>query len=337
MNSADSSGEPVENSSPSLLSPCVASGLTVTLLGSVANGEKVDSDSTLQEKAITTFCIVHLRRRQQLLEKLLNEEFPRWYEIGVILQTVRDVLQLVAAGKGEETHTTLLATAALAGFLVTFKHINTFPALRSPPMAAALRQYVHQWVESQGGVRFVLSRLNLVEDLAELIRTATEEYSKAVSTTASTESEALLLSALTDVCRYCIQVASTGTPQEDFFLDRNAMQSTMRHNYSVIVGSEKEMQNHEKVMRLLVVARSTLHHRCAEDLQVSVSPLMVELLSFFDNLSSTCIIPPDNRRDDVPRCRLSGLRLECGAGSSAVDDFVQQYWDAAIGNSVPTP
>ncbi|KAG8343574.1 hypothetical protein TRVL_05592 [Trypanosoma vivax] len=227
-------------------------------------------------------------------------------------------------------------TTPFAQFLCTFRHICSYPTLRPLPISATLREYVKKWADSHGGMQAVLSDLELVEGLCAIMDVLVDKFSQAAAASARSSSEALLLASLTDVCRYCMQVTSTTIPYDHHLFVGSTMQSVRDYNYSVIVHTADEMQNHEKLLRLLVIARSTAYHRCDDEVRINITPLLAELLSLFDNLSSGCLVPLDRRRDENLRCRLSGLRLDPSDESAMVDDFVRRYWEAALRLPVPT-
>nr|CCC92610.1 conserved hypothetical protein [Trypanosoma congolense IL3000] len=307
-----------------------------------ATSDDAGSDGIAEVETVwsegTALCIAHLRKRQQLIERLINEDTPRWFEVSIILRNIRDVLRLIVEGKCEEAQTTLNTTASFSEFLFAYRHISSYPNLKLLPTTTALQQSVHEWVESHGGVRAVVWQLSLVEDFCQLIEVIVSECGDAVASSAGNESEAFLLNSLTDVCRYCIQAASTSIPDTNTFFDRNSMRSIMDHNKSIIMRSEEEMENYEKIIKLMFAARSTLYCKCSDDLRVSVSPLVVELLSFFDNFVAGCESSHDKQDDVMARCHLTGLRLHSGGDvECTVDAFVRRYWDSATGRSSISP
>ncbi|PWV06375.1 hypothetical protein C3747_115g191 [Trypanosoma cruzi] len=180
-----------------------------------------------------------------VLERIMNDDVPRWYEASVILQSLLcrsdsgSMPNRVASdGMGGDpqgssvwndgfvnTHRNLVSIFPFLEFVQTFKHVSAFPFLQVPRLAFKLRQCVRDWVESHGGVRAVLSDSSLVLDLQTLLKNVNEVFVAVVATSPQSASEALLLSSLTDVCRYCIQLVCTCLPHGNhlFFCNDHAI------------------------------------------------------------------------------------------------------------------
>lgn len=294
----------------------------------------------------TTVSDEQLRGCVLLLERLLGDDVPRWYEARVILQrlaslsicsTVPDHLRATMDERNFMKHFShrnlsdkcicdLVSIAPFVEFLQTFKHISVSPTLRILPLAATFRREVQEWITSHHGVFVVLSDSNLVAELQQLLQVVDEAFVSAILTSAQSASETLLLASLTDVCRYCIQLVCTIIPHGDHSFLGTTMQAVQGHNSAVISHVDAELRNYEEVMRLLVVAQSTAYHCCSEDVQANVSPLIAELFSLFDIFSLVPMTPLDKKRVETPRCKLSGLRLSAPYPAEVVDPFVQRYW-----------
>ncbi|EKG05264.1 hypothetical protein TCSYLVIO_003664 [Trypanosoma cruzi] len=301
---------------------------------------------------------VHSERLEEVvsvLERIMDDDVPRWYEASVILQSLlcrsdsgNMPNPVTSDGMGDDpqessvwndgfanTHRNLVSIFPFLEFVQTFKHVSVFPFLQVPRLAFKLRQCVRDWVESHGGVRAVLSDSSLVLDLQTLLKNVNEVFVAVVATSPQSASEALLLSSLTDVCRYCIQFVCTCLPHGNHLFFATTMQSVMHHNSSVMPHLEGELKAQEDILQLLVVARSTAYHRCSEDIQASVSPLVAELFSLLDTFSSSSMVPLDKKKVPERRCKLSGLRLHSSDTSEVIDAFVKRYWNVAIGSPIP--
>ncbi|KEG12563.1 hypothetical protein DQ04_01611050 [Trypanosoma grayi] len=309
--------------------------------------------------ATTVLDAEQLEERRLLFERLVSDEVPRWYEANIILQSLRSSLEcdmeerqqgagrqvaesqsLEAAAEKEVTQRydcVFASTASFVEFLNTFKHVSAFPTLHNIQLATTLRKCVQEWVESHGGFRVVLLDSALIQDLQTLIGVVDEVYNVAALSSPHSAPEALLLAALTDLCRYCMHMACNLLSQKDYSFLGRTMNSMMEQNYSHLTHIEEEMRNHQAVLQLLVVARSTAYHRCSEDVLASVSPLIAEVLSIFDMLSSVPIVPLDKGKTTGARCKLSGLRLDSGNASDIVHDFVRRYWEKVVPDSAPFP
>ncbi|PWV06374.1 hypothetical protein C3747_115g192 [Trypanosoma cruzi] len=130
---------------------------------------------------------------------------------------------------------------------------------------------------------------------------------------------------------WCARAFLMGT----IYFFATTMQSVMHHNSSVMPHLEGELKAQEDILQLLVVARSTAYHRCSEDIQASVSPLVAELFSLLDTFSSSSMVPLDKKKVPERRCKLSGLRLNSSDTSEVIDAFVKRYWNVAIGSPIP--
>ncbi|RNE99999.1 hypothetical protein TraAM80_07864 [Trypanosoma rangeli] len=291
-----------------------------------------------------------------VFQGIFNDDVPRWYEACAILRSLSPRSPIGNAPKfipsdvaGElsmksffqsdhtaKSHCELVSIAPFLEFEQTFQHISVFPVLKISPLASTLRQCVQDWVESHGGVRAVLLNSTLLLDLQTLLENVNEAFVASVATSPQSASEALLLSSLTDICRYCVQLACTCIPYGDHPVSATTMQAVMQHNSTVISHVVEELQNHEKILHLLVVARSTAYHRCSEDVQASVSPLIAELLSLLDTFSSSSTMQLDKKKGLDKRCRLSGLRLPSSCPSEVIDAFVYRYWKETTRGPTPT-
>ncbi|RNF15912.1 uncharacterized protein Tco025E_05348 [Trypanosoma conorhini] len=290
-----------------------------------------------------------------VLERILSDDVPRWYEAGAILRglsawgarsnapqpiarkVARD-LPLEFFFQSEHTgksHCGFVSMAPFLEFEQTFQHVSVFPVLQIPPLASTLRQCVQDWVESHGGVRAVLLNSTLLLDLEALLESVNEVFAASAATLPQSASEALLLSSLTDTCRYCIQLTCTCIPHRGESFSGTTMQAVMHHNSAIISHVDEELKNHANILHLLGVARSTAYHRCSEDVQANVSPLIAELLSLLDTFSSSPVPPLDKTKGPDRRCRLSGLRLTSSDTSQVLDDFVYRYWKVSVRGPVP--
>ncbi|ESL10861.1 hypothetical protein TRSC58_01399 [Trypanosoma rangeli SC58] len=291
-----------------------------------------------------------------VFQRILNDDVPRWYEACTILRSllprsaIGNAPKLITSDATEnismksffqsdrtaKSHCDLVSIAPFLEFEQTFQHVSVFPVLKISPLAFTLRQCVQDWVESHGGVSAVLSNSTLLLDLQTLLENVNEVFAASAATSPQSASEALLLSSLTDICRYCVQLTCTCIPYGDDPVSGTTMQAVMHHNSTVISHVDEELRNHENILQLLVVARSTAYHRCSEDVQASVSPLIAELLSLLDTFSSSSIMPLDKKKGSDRRCRLSGLRLPSSCPSEVLDAFVYRYWKKTTRGPTPT-
>ncbi|EKF33866.1 hypothetical protein MOQ_002418 [Trypanosoma cruzi marinkellei] len=319
-------------------------------------GESVGAGFNVCDLLSTAHYSERLEEVVLVLERIMNEDVPRWYEASVILRCLfcrsdcgKMPNPVASDGIGGDppgssirndgivnTQPNLVSIFPFLEFLQTFKHVSVFPVLEVPRLAFKVRQCVQDWVESHGGVRAVLSDSHLALDLQTLLENVNEVFATMVETSPQSASEALLLSSLTDVCRYCIQLVCTCLPHGDHLFLATTMQSVMHHNSSVMSHLEGEIKTHEDILQLLVVARSTAYHRCSEDIQASVSPLVAELFSLLDIFSSSSMVPLDKKKVPERRCKLSGLRLHPSDTCEEIDVFVNRYWNVAIGSPIPS-
>ncbi|KAH9577698.1 hypothetical protein LSM04_009047 [Trypanosoma melophagium] len=302
--------------------------------------------------------IGHLEERRMLIGNLLGDGDARWYEVSIILQRFCPLLELEKTQLQEMNkqfgnhssinliHTELMercsrdffSTAPFLEFLQTFKHVSVFPTLRLLPLVEPLYHCVQEWVEGQNGLRAVLSNLSLLKELQLLVQAISDKFASAVFSSARSVYEALLLSALTDICRYCIQLMCTSIPHDLYPFSGNTLQSVIDHNSTIISHVEEELRNYQKMLQLLNMARSTAYHKCSEDIQANVSPLIAELLSIFDMFSLAPLLPLDKHKTKENRCKISGLKLDSSnldEGDEEVDAFACRYWKETLGLSIP--
>ncbi|ORC92779.1 uncharacterized protein TM35_000021050 [Trypanosoma theileri] len=320
------------------------------------NGTTSDDSGHCDASRIVT--IEQLYERRMLIENLLSDGVARWYEVSILLQRFCSILELdkpqiqeVNQPFGDHSLTTLtnaesmercyldfLCTSPFVEFLQTFKHVSVFPTLTTLPLVESLYQCVQEWVEGQNGLCVVLSNLSLVKELQLLIQAISDKFASAVLNSARSVYEALLLSALTDICRYCIQLMCTSIPHDLYPFSGRTLKSVVHHNSIIISHVDKELQNYQKMLQLLNMARSTAYHKCSEDIQANVSPLIAELLSIFDMFSLAPVLSIDKHKTEENRCKLSGLKLNSSnhyEGEVEVDNFVSRYWKETMGLPLP--
>ena len=288
------------------------------------------------------------------IEMLLAEKPPRLHEAYFLLRqvtitetshleqakmnaarTLDDELEeaIVHRNRMRECQAAAQRRLSLCHFVANYREVRHCPYLRASHMSKAANascEKLIQWIQKSGGCGSIVSSSSSCGEFEKLLLAAAQAQEADTFRTAESVSEALLLAALTDLCRSVMQIAcgevssaavshrpkpipSTPSSSSSFY----TMQ--LSANVALLRQNSQGLRHLKWLCNTLRIARCTVFHKVPEAVQATVSLLVAELLSLFDRILPPSIpLAPLEKKlpPNVAACRLSGLRVDDDEGSS---------------------
>jgi len=195
-------------------------------------------------------------------------------------------------------------------FSLANTHISHTPCLRllapHPLLASSLETLTS--LKSLNAPEALMFATQLKENAAA----AEEAWSKA---SARSNSEALLLVAMSELCRTIIRLccASIAAGDDDLIeplTPSTTWENQLSRNIRTLRGNPAGARHLGSLTHLIHVARYTHAHMVADEVKALVSPTIAEVMSLLDRAGPSDEVQPIDRRKTSPICSLSGLRLD---------------------------